>query len=117
MPFRVSFGGQNWRTDDLTLDEAIKVEEVTGRSWMEINPFRSAQDCKAIVVAFLSREMDAKAAEAKVGGLSLREVLDSVDVVKEDLPDLYQDGIPKEGDGPSTTGSSGEPGGSDGLPT
>jgi hypothetical protein len=114
MPFQVTFGGRSWRTDDLTLDEAIAIEKVSGRSWMQINPFVSAEDCKAVMVAFLAREMDSSAAEAKVGALSLREVLDSVDLVKDDLPEVYQDGLPKAGGGPSTTGSSGEPAGSDG---
>lgn len=117
MPFEVSVGDQTWRTDDLTLDEAIRIEKATGRSWMQINPFVSAEDCKAIMVAFLAREMDAVVAETKVGTLSLREVLDSVDLVKDDLPDEYVDGLPKVEGGPSTTGLSGEPDGSDGPPT
>lgn len=117
MPFEVSFGDQKWRTDDLTLDEAIGIQEITGRSWMLINPFQSAEDCKAIMVAFLAREMDRQTAEAKVGAMSLREALDSVNVVKDDLPDQYVDGIPKAVAGPSTAGSSGESGSSDGLPT
>jgi hypothetical protein len=117
MPFQVTFGDQSWRTDDLTLDEAIGIEKITNHSWMQINPFVSAEDCKAIMVAFLSREMDPSAAETKVGSLSLREALNSVEIVKDDLPDLYQDGIPKAGAGPSTAGSSGEPDGSDGPPT
>jgi hypothetical protein len=117
MPFQVSVGDRHWRTDDLTLDEAIGIEKATGRSWMQINPFQSAQDCKAVMVAFLTREMDVGAAEGKVGSLSLREVLDSVELIKDDLPTQYVDGIPKAEDGPSTTGSSGEPNGSDGPPT
>lgn len=117
MPFEVSFGDQKWRTDDLTLDEAIGIEKVTGRSWMQVNPFVSAEDCKAIMVAFLSREMDGQAAEAKVGALSLGEVLDSINLVKDDLPDEYADGIPKGEGGPSTAGSSGQLDDSDGRPT
>ena len=117
MPFEVSFGDQKWRTDDLTLDEAIAIEKVTGRSWMQINPFASAEDCKAIIVAFLGREMDEQAAAAKVGALSLGEVLDSINVVKDDLPSEYADGLPKEEGGPSTGGSSGEPDDSGGRPT
>lgn len=117
MPFQVTFGGQKWRTDELTLKEAIAIEKVTGRSWMVINPFQSAEDCKAIMVAFLSRDMDPGAAEQKVDALPLREVLDSVDVVKDDLPDVYEDGLPKAEGEDSTNGSSGERGDSTGPPT
>lgn len=117
MPFQVTFGGQTWRTDELTLKEAIGIEKATGRSWMLINPFQSAEDCKAIMVAFLARDMAPDVAETKVDGLSLREVLDSVDVIKDDLPDVYQDGLPKAEGEDSTNGSSGEPDDSDGPPT
>lgn len=116
MPFQVSLGDQKWRTDDLTLDEAIGIEKVTGRSWMQINPFRSAEDVKAILVAFLSRTMDPAAATAKIGGLSIQEVLDGVDVVKDDTPDMYEEGIPKAEGELGTTGSSGPPDDSDGPP-
>lgn len=117
MPFIIQFGGQSWRTDELTLKEAIGIEKVTGKSWMLINPFQSAEDCKAIMVAFLAREMSPDVAEAKIDAMSLREVLDSVDVVKDDLPDVYVDGLPKAEGEASTSGSSGEPADSDGPPT
>jgi hypothetical protein len=116
MPFIVTVGNREWRTDDLTLDEAIKIEEAIGRTWLEINPFRSAVDAKAIMVTFLTREMAPDAAAAKVGALSLREVLDGVKTAKDDLPDTFEDGIPKAEDGPSTDGSSHVPAGSDGPP-
>lgn len=104
MPFIVSYAGQEWRTDDLTLDEAIVIQEVTGRSWLDINPFLSAVDAKAIIVEFLARDMDRDVAKAKVGAVSIREVLDGVKVAKDDLPDVYEDGNPKAEDGPSTDG-------------
>lgn len=117
MPYEVTFGDDKWRTDDLTLDEAIGIEKVTGRSWMLISPFKSAEDAKAVLVAFLARSMDRGTAEAKVGALSLREVLDSIAVVPDDLPEVYEEGLPKAGGDPGTTGLSGPPDDTDGLPT
>lgn len=102
--FVVGFAGQEWRTDDLTLDEAISIEETTGASWLEINPFRSAVHAKAIIVTFLARDMDRDAAMVKVGTASISEILDGVKAVKDDLPDVYEDGLPKVEDGPSTDG-------------
>lgn len=94
MPYQVSFEGEKWSTDDLTLDEAIAIEKVTGRGWTTINPFRSGEDCKAIMVAFLTRTRGADESARLVGALTLRQVLDSVDVVADDLPNLYEDGLP-----------------------
>lgn len=113
----MTFGGQTWRTDELSLREAIEIEKATGKSWMLINPFQSATDCRAIMVAFLARDMAPEVAESKVDGLSLREVLDCVDVAKDDLPDVYEDGLPKAEGEDSMTGSSGEHASSDGPPT
>ena len=117
MPYQVSLGDQKWRTDDLTLDEAIGIEKATGEGWLQINPFRSADACKAILVAFLSRTMDPAAATAKVGAVSIQEALDGVSVVTDDLPTSYEDGLPKAAGGHSTTGSSGPPADTDGSLT
>ena len=107
MAYKVSFEGEEFNTDDLTLDEAIGIERSTGRSWVLINPFRSAEDCKAIIVAFLTRTRDETEATKLVGALSLREVLASVSVAEDDLPEQFEGGIPLAGDDTSTDGSSG----------
>lgn len=106
MPYRVSFEGEAFNTDDLTLDEAIAIEKVTGRSWVLINPFRSAEDCKAIIAAFLARKMGEAEAAKLVGGLSLKAVLDSVELI-DDMPTSYENGLPDpKVEGPGTGGSS-----------
>ena len=107
MPFKVTLGeGEAFLTDDLTLAEAIAIEKATGHSWYDINPFRSATDCQAIMVAFLSRTVAEDVAVKQVASMSLRDVLASVDVVADDRPQSYKDGMPdpKVGDGSATTG-------------
>lgn len=96
MPYRVTLDGVgSFTTDDLTLAEAIEIEKATDHSWYEINPFRSATDCKAIMVAFLSRTLAADVAAKQVDALTVAEVLAAVDVVKhDDLPAMYVDGMP-----------------------
>lgn len=105
MPIQVRFAGQTWRTDDLTIDEAIKLQEVTGKTWLTISPHQSALDAKAVLAAFLAREMGQEAADQKVGALTVSEMLECISQVANDLPDYYEDGLPKA-EGESSTGSS-----------
>ena len=102
MPYRVTVDGAEFTTDDLTLDEAITIEQATGTPWTQINPIRSGEHCKLVMVAFLSRTRPVDEAVKLVGAFTLREVLDSVTWVAEDLPEEYEDGLPKAGDAPPT---------------
>jgi hypothetical protein len=95
VPFKVTVAGEDFLTDDLTLDEAIAVEKATNTSWRFIDPLRSAGDCKAIMVAFLSRTRGKDDAEKFVGALNLRTLLSSVTFVEDDRPDEFEDGLPK----------------------
>lgn len=117
MPFRITVGDRSYLTDDLSIDEAVDVEKETGHSWQYINPFTSAADCRAIMVAFLTREMSRAEALKTVGAISTGLALRSIKVVSSDLPDEYADGIPKAGAGPATAGSSRAPSDLDGRPT
>lgn len=102
MAFQITIEGEVFRTDDLTLDEAVAVEKATGTSWLYINPLRSAGDCRALMVVFLSRKRSKAEAEAYVKGLSMAAGIAAVQTVEEDLPDEYEDGLPKAAGGPST---------------
>ena len=102
MPYRVTVDGVSFLTDDLTLDEAIGIETATGTPWTQINPIRSGEHCKLVMVAFLSRSRSADEAAKVVGGLTLRQVLDAVTWVEDDLPTEYEDGLPKAADAQTT---------------
>jgi hypothetical protein len=118
VPFVVTFDGEEFDTDELTLDEAIAVEKATGHSWHEINPFRSGEDCKAILVTVASRRVSREEAEKRVGAMTVAQVLGSIDVKrKDDLPEMFEDGIPLPAPASVTGGSSPAPDGSGGPPT
>lgn len=118
MPFQVTYGDESWMVDDLTLDEAGDLEKLLGRPWYQMNPLLSAQDCKAVIVAFLSRTMDATAAGDKVGSMPIGKILDHIKVVKDDdLPITYRDGVPLAAGDQETDGSSPAPDVSGGPPT
>lgn len=119
MPFHFTLDGKEFTSDDLTVDEAVRIEELMGKSWLDINPVLHGSAFRAMAIVFLSKHMDATAASKYVGGIPLNKVLEHVRwVEEEDLPDVYEDGIPKAEavdtstagfSGPSTTKSSDGP--------
>lgn len=102
MPYRITVEGVTFDTDDLTLDEAIAIEQATGVPWTSINPLRSGEHCKLVIAAYLARTRGQEVAAKTVGAMTLREVLEAVKWVEDDLPTEYEDGLPKAGDGPAT---------------
>lgn len=117
MAIRVSFAGDTWMVDDLTLDEFAVIEEQVGATWIGFNPFLSSRHARAALTAFLARSLGVDEAARKVGALSLKEAVACFEVTKDDLPEIYEEGLPKEEGGPVTGGSSGVSDDSDGPPT
>jgi hypothetical protein len=121
MPFIFNLDGHEFTSDDLTVEEAVRIEELMGKSWLDINPVLHGSAFRAMAITFLSTHMDRKDAIAFVGAIKLNKVLDHVRWVEEDdLPVEFEDGIPKSEeatDGTSTSGSAGPTSGSDGPPT
>lgn len=103
MGYRITLDGEDHRTDDMSLDEAVAVEKATGTSWLYLDPVRSAEQCRAFMVVFLSRKRSADEAEAFVAGLGMTEALAAVSKVDDDLPEEYEGGIPKAAGAPETT--------------
>lgn len=103
MPFRVTVEGESFVVDDLTLDEAIAIEKALDTTWAYINPLRSAEHCRAIMQAFLARTRSVEEAAKIVGGMSIKAATEAVEHVPEDdLPDEFEDGLPKAAGGTST---------------
>lgn len=94
MPVELTIDGKTFRTDELTLDEAAQIEKDAGTSWLSINPFQSANQCRAIIVAFLTRDVGREAAQAQAGAMTLTETLDALKAVGDDMPGEFEDGVP-----------------------
>lgn len=94
MPFEVTLDGRAYRTDSLTLIEAEALEGETGKSWLELNPVKSAKEFRCIALCFLRRDLNPDKAQAVVAELTLGQAMASVKWVADDLPDTYDDGIP-----------------------
>ncbi len=102
MPYTLTLAGETFRSDDITLDEAVAFEGATGQSWRYLNPHRSAEQFRAVALIFLRRTREMPEAEAILAKMSLRDALAAVVEVDEDLPDEYEDGLPKAADAAST---------------
>ena len=79
-------------TDDLTLDDIGKAEEVCGIPWVLINPLASAKEAKAMLVLLLLRAGVAEEeALAVAGRTGLRQLATAFTF---ELPDRTQPAIP-----------------------
>lgn len=105
MATEVTLDGKTFRTDDLTLDEVCQIESVTGTTWLSMNPVRSATVCRAVMVAFLSRDRDATEAAKFVGALTADEAAKALRVADDDLPTEFEGGVPLAAADSATTGS------------
>jgi len=94
--------GGTLRLSDLTLEEAITLEEQTGLEWWNIasHPFRLAKVARAVyTVACANLGCDPKP-------LALGDLVDGkiFEQVEDDMPDVYENGIPKAEDAAQTDG-------------
>ena len=101
------------RLGDLTLDALVQLEADCEEEYWRIlaHPFRTAKSAKFIYAAACTH-VDAEPVQ-----LTVRTLPDVFVQVPEDLPDVYQGGLPKAEGEPQTSGSSGVPSDSSGPPT
>lgn len=111
MPFEVTLAGKVYNTNSLTLDEADRLEEECGRTWLELNPVRSSGEFRAVARVFLARDHAPAEVDRIVAAVTVGAAMDAVEWVDDDLPAVYVDGLPdpKVGGGPSTSTSFSSP--------
>lgn len=63
--------------ENVTLDELVRVEELTKRTWLSVDPRKSARDCKAFMQAVLESRAGLSAAEAveRLGSMRAPEIM------------------------------------------
>ena len=107
MPWRIDFEGEVYREGDLTLEQCGKVEKLTERSWLHINPIRFAGDAVAILGVMANARKGERIEDvlARVGGLKPADYLELIKIEDDDdLPTEYVDGNPQPAAEPSTPG-------------
>jgi hypothetical protein len=109
VPFEITIDGHVYRTDDLTIEEAVALEEECDKTWLQLNPLRSAKEFRATAALFLRRTRSPEVAAKEAASMSVKVAQESMHWVDDNLPTEFVDGIPKEGGSPSTTTSSASP--------
>ena len=94
------------RTDGLKGREVAELEQALGVPYGQIQPARFMGHRLAVLAMFLRRTMSAEAVEQALADLDISALDDLLEVVDDDLPGAFEDGLPKAGDEPSTGGSS-----------
>jgi hypothetical protein len=109
MPFELSLNGATYRTDSLTLDEAERLETECGKTWLKLNPALSAKEFKATARVFLARDHAPADVDRLVSAMTVGTAMQAVAWVEDDLPTMFEDGLPKAAAGNSTGTSSASP--------
>ena len=80
MRWVIDFEGLNVTEDDLTLDEAFKIEKVAGCNWGEIEPVRSAAHCRAILAVCMAERLNLsmEEVETRLKAIKVVELLKSI---------------------------------------
>jgi len=102
-----------YRLGDFPLEILVELESTTGDEWWNIaaHPFRKAATAQAVYEAACA-QLDATPATLK-----LRDLVETFEQVEDDLPEVYEGGIPKSGAESQTAGLSGAPNDTDGHQT
>lgn len=76
----IDFDGLNVTEDDLTLDEAFKIEKVAGCTWAEIEPLRSAAHCRAILAVCMGDRLNltSEEVEQRLKAVKVVELLQAI---------------------------------------
>ena len=119
MGWQLSWEGETVQEGDLTLAEIDEICDLAGITWVSLHPLRQPRHLRAIVAVLKARsganprEVFDELASMR-GGDALARIYEAPD---DTLPTMYENGLPKAGDDPATTGSSGAPSSTTGRPT
>jgi hypothetical protein len=94
--FALRYDGNLLRSGDMTGREVVDLERALGVGYLDIRPGSNVAHRMAMLAVFLRREHDEAETEKILDGLSLRDLDRMIEVVEDDLPTLFEDGIPKE---------------------
>lgn len=118
MGWQIAWEGEALAEGDLTLDEIGTVCDLADIAWVSLHPLRHPRHLRAIVAVLKARSgADAQAVYRELGSMKGGEAIANIKDVPDDLPTMYENGLPKAEDGPATTGSSGAPSSTTGRPT
>lgn len=95
--WRLSFDGEVYRERELTMQQAEDIEDYLGISWLQINPWRSSRQARAILALMHETRtgMDRETTRAKLGAISATDFMqDHMGIEDDDMPGSFVDGNP-----------------------
>ena len=103
--WRLTYQGGSYRESELTLDQAERIEELLGLSWLQINPLRSAKQARGILAVMHAEASGVPVVEvlAELGQMKANEfITDVFHLDPTDIAGSFVDGTPKVGTGDPT---------------
>lgn len=78
--WRITFDGLDVAEDDLTLDEACRIQEASGVNWQDLSPMKSALHARAVIGVLLEtrQAMSEGDIAARFRAVKLPELLDCI---------------------------------------
>ena len=75
--WRIDIDGLAVSEDELTLDEAYRLQNLSGTNWRNVDPMKSAVDCRALLIVLLQTRcgMTEPEAEFRCSELTVNRVL------------------------------------------
>lgn len=84
MTWKLTWAGQEWSSDEMTVAHAGRVGLVLGRhSWEALEPFRSPEFVRAWLIVLLAEGSDLAEVVAAVDGAPMQWLLDAVVIDEE----------------------------------
>lgn len=99
------YGEKTYSVGDLKVREVEKLEEILGQPFAEFRPFGNMRHKLAYMAVFLGRDFPPEEVERIIDETTLEAVGEMWDLVDDDLPEAYENGIPFSEGGPSTASS------------
>jgi hypothetical protein len=97
-----TYEGKKYRLGDMTLKEVEAVEAATNVAYVFLNPLANMGHKVAYMTCFLMRDHKDEVAKALVAKITLTEVEKMWTLEEDDMPDMYEDGIPSPVGEPGT---------------
>lgn len=106
-----TYGDHVLRQADITVGQAERIEKLTGKSWLLLNPVGSAAHARAVIQVMGADASGKTEAEvgAEIAAMRVDDYLTLLEFrnVDDDKPTSYTDGNPPVAAEPSTRSSSG----------
>lgn len=102
MGWQFVFDGETYRDDDITLDQAERLEAATGSTWFTLAPLASAKHARVIIGLLVSDHTGkpVEDIEGQLKSMTVNAIFDLFSPAEDDLPSEFTEGIPQEGGEP-----------------